>query len=87
MYTYTLTKMYINSKYQCKYKCIDMYTSNTLCAKDTVGQTPEKRHLGHDYSGALECMVYNQTVYRTVEYKRMHYYTYVTHRLWNGWLV
>ena len=39
------------------YIYVDMYVHlKCIVCKDAAGQTPEKRHLGHESSGALVCM-------------------------------
>ena len=52
-------KMYIYSKYQCMHvnmlRYVHMNNSNALYAETRWGQTPEKRHLGCESSGALVC--------------------------------
>ena len=71
MYIHTYTYIrYVHLKY--------------IVCKDAVGQTPEKRHLGCESSGALVCISKSNSI-QMAEYKTMHYYTCVTLRPWNEW--
>ena len=71
--------MYVHIRRYVPLKCI-------VC-KDAVGQTPEKRHLGRESSGALVCMgnTYKQYTEWWNTKRCITNYTCVTLRSWNEW--
>ena len=75
----------IQSTNVCTYICVRRYVHlKYIVCKDAVGQTPEKRHLGRESSGALVCISKSNSI-QMAEYKTMHYYTCVTLRPRNEW--